>query len=527
MTSDLWVRRRGGGIRRGAAVTALILLGVLALAAAGRAEEDVPPPLNLWPLFDDRVDPLENARVRSGVGPLIHHSESLDGNVRERALHPLFFWRGDTAAQTSEWEFLYPLATYRRRENDWDAQFLFLLNARGEGSPEAGREERADFFPFYFSGVREDGQKYSGSLPFYGKVYNRLFWEEFDWVLFPLYARTVRAGVENRYFPWPLISVTRGVNPEDNHRGFRIVPLYGREVKEGVFEKSFVLWPFFLRQRTGLDGNEPEDVLWVFPFYIARRSPMLDQTTLVWPLYTHTEDRAKHYEQWDILWPFVKYARGEGRQTRIFFPLYMEDHKLLKDEYLMREIRYDDFAVLYPLYIRQREEIIGSRKARDRILWFLYSDTREEGRDGASRRIDAWPLMRYDRDREGTVVFQTLALLEAFVPRNEWVERNYSPLWALYTYRANPAGESVHSFLWNLLRHEETLAGRSVEVLGPLLAYRETGGGEESRFSLLGGLLRYDVKGGARTLRLGGAEVITWTATPQAVATLEAAGGIR
>jgi hypothetical protein len=298
-------------------------------------------------------------------------------------------------------------------------------------------------------------------------------------------------------------------------------------VKEGVFEKSFVLWPFFLRQRTGLDGNEPEDVLWIFPFYIARRSPLLDQTTVVWPLFTHTEDRAKHYEQWDVLWPFVKYARGEGRQTRIFFPFYMEDHKLLKDEYLMREIRYDDFAVLYPLYIRQREEIIGSRKARDRILWFLYSDTREEGRDGSSRRIDAWPLMRYDRDREGTVVFQTLALLEAFVPRNEWVERNYSPLWALYTYRANPAGESVHSFLWNLLRHEETPAGRSVELLGPLLAYRETTRGEASRFSFLGGLLRYDVTGGARSLRLGGAEVVSWTATPQAVATLEAAGGNR
>jgi hypothetical protein len=203
----------------------------------------------------------------------------------------------------------------------------------------------------------------------------------------------------------------------------------------------------------------------------------------------------------------------------------MEDHKVLRDEFLMREIRYDDFAVLFPLYIRQREEIIGSRKVRHRIFWYLYSDIQEEGRDGSTRRIDAWPLMRYDRDREGTVVFQALALLEAMLPRNEWIERNYSPLWALYTYRANPAGESVHSFLWNLVRHEETQAGRSIEVLGPVLAYQEVG--EDTRFSFLGGLLRYEVKGGERSLRLGGAAVATWTATPQAVATLEAAGGMR
>jgi len=522
-----WQVRRGGGISCGAAGVVLILLGVLALAGAGRAEEGASPALNLWPFFDSRVDLLEKARVRSGVGPLIHSSRSLDGDVEEFGLRPLFFWRGDQTEQTSEWEFLYPLATYRRREGDWDFQFLRLFNARGEGSPQAGREEHADFSPFYFSGVRESGEKYYGILPLWGKVYDRFFWEEWEWVLFPLYSRTVRSGAETYYFPWPILSVTRGVDPETDHRGFRFVPLYGQEVKEGVFEKYFALWPLFMYQRTGLDGDEPEELLSFLPFYAARRSPNWDQTTVLWPLFTYTDDRGRKYEQWDVAWPFFKYARGESRQALFIFPLYMDDRKLLRDEYLFREIRYHDFAVLFPLFIRQTEEVIGSRKERYRILWYLYSDTREEGRDGSTRRIDAWPLMRYERDREGTVVFQTLALLEGLLPGNEWIERNYSPLWALYTYRANPAGESVRSFLWNLVRHEETLAGRSVEVLGPLLAYRETGTGEESRFSFLGGLLRYDVKGGERTLRLGGAEVATWSATPQEVATLEAGGGNR
>jgi hypothetical protein len=514
-----------GDIGRWAAIVLLVLAGMLGLPAQGRAEDEAGPPLNLWPVFDVRTDPLERARVRTGVGPLVHSSRSLDGDIEEFALRPLFFWRGDKAARTSEWEFLYPLATYRRQEADWDFQFLQLLNARAEGSPEAGRGEQSGFFPFYFRGVRETGEPYFGILPLWGKVYDRLFWEEFEWVLFPFYARTVRAGAQTSYFPWPLVSVTRGLHPEDQHRGFRIVPLYGEEVKEGAFEKYFVLWPLILYQRTGLDGEEPEELRAFFPLYVARRSPKFDQTTVLWPLFTHTDDRAKHYEQWDVVWPIVKYARGEGRQALFIFPLYMHDRKLLRDEFLFREIRYEDLGVLFPLFVRQTEEVIGSRKVRHRILWYLYSDTEEEGRDGSTRRIDAWPFLRYDRDREGTVILQTLALLEAFLPRNEWIERNYSPLWALYTYRANPAGESVRSFLWNLVRHEDTHAGRSIEVLGPVFAYRETG--DDARASLLGGLLHYDVKGAVRSLRLGGRDVVRWVATPQQVAALETAGGIR
>lgn len=516
-----WAR----GIGRGVAGVALLALGVVVPAGAGHAGDEMPPALNFWPFFDDRVDPLEKARVRSGVGPLIHSSRSLDGDVEEIALRPLFFWRGEKAAQTSEWEFLYPLATYRRREGDWDLQLLRVINARGEGTPQAGRGERSDFFPFYFSGVRENGDAYYGIMPLWGKVYDRLFWEEWDWVLFPLYSRTVRSGAENFYFPWPILSITRGTDPGVDHRGFLFVPIYGQEVREGVFEKYFALWPLFIYQRTGLDGDEPEEVVSVLPFFAARRSPMWDQTTVLWPLFTYTDDRARRYEQWDVAWPFVKYARGEGRQALFVFPLYMHDRKFLRDEFLFREIRYEDLGVLFPIFVRQTEEVIGARKVRHRILWYLYSDTRTEGRDGEARRIDAWPLMRYDRDREGTVVFQTLALLEAFVPGNEWIERNWSPLWALCTYRANPRGESVYSFLWNLVRHEETKVGRSVEVLGPVLAYREAG--EAARFSFLGGLLRYEVTGNDRSLRLGGAEVASWTAVPQAPAALEVAGGQR
>ena len=513
--------RRQGGAARVAVGVALAVLVLLALATGGRAEDRTSEPLNLWPVYDEREDPLERAHVRSGVGPLLMSSHSTEGEVSEFAFRPFFFWREEQASQRLEWDFLYPFVTYRRTEGDWEIKFLEVLNARGEGVPQAGREERADFFPFYFSGVRENGERYRAIMPFWGKAYDRIFQEEIEFVAFPLYARMVRGGATTTYFPWPFLSVTRG----ENQSGFRFIPLYGEETKQGVFEKRFVLWPLYLHQKTGLDGDDPEDVLAILPFYVSDRSRAVDSTTVLWPFFTYTEQRERHYEQLDAPWPFFMTAWGEGRKAFKLFPLYMDDRKFLRNAYLMREINYRDRFVLFPLYARSEEEIIGNRKVRDRILWYLYSDSRSEGTDGSSRRIDAWPLVRYERDREGAVVFQTLALLEAFMPGNEWIERSYSPLWALYTYRASAEGESVHSFLWNLLRHEETKAGRAIEVLGPLLAYREAG--ERAHFSLLGGLVRYDVQGDVRSLRLGGANAVTWVATPQPVANLASAGGIR
>jgi hypothetical protein len=501
----------------------LAALAAPALAAAADPAE----PVNLWPVYERRDDRLEGAETRSGLGPVVFSSRSADANVREFGLRPFFFRRDDQAAQRVEWEALYPLMTYRRNEADWEFQLFKLINARGEGSPQAGREERSEFFPFYFRGTTESGQKSFGILPFYGKLYEMLFWDEFDWVAFPFYAHTVGSGVERHYFPWPFLSTTRGLNPEDRISGFRFVPLFGREQKEGegAYDKSFVLWPLFLRQRTGLDTPDPDEALSVLPFYVRQHSKDLDSTTVLWPFFTYTDDRQAKYRQVTAPWPLVKFAWGERRQTRQVLPFYGDDRKVLYDEFLFKELRFHDRTVLYPLYIRNEQYDLTSAQIRDRILWYLYSDAREEGADGSTRRIDAWPFFWYHRDREGGVRFQTLALLEPFVPDNEYVARNYSPLWSLYTYQRNPAGEFAHSVLWNLVRVEDTRAGHSVEVLGPLFARHAAG--DRSAVSLFGGAIRIERAGAVRSLHLFRTALLVWTEAPQAMAGLDLPGGAR
>ncbi len=476
---------------------------------------------NLWPLYDEREDPVDRMHVQSGLGPFLEFARSPDDAVREFSIRPLFHWRRDRLARRLEWEVLYPFMSYSRDEEDREFQFLQILNFREEGSQAHAREDRFDLFPFYLSGRTDTGESYRAVVPFGGRALDRLGQDEIEFVLFPAYLRLVKRGVETRYFPWPLVSVTRG----ERQSGFRIIPLYGEEVKEGVSEMRFVLWPLFFHQRTGLDGENPEETLAVLPFYVSQRSKTRESTTILWPFFTHTVDRERQYEQWDLPWPLIQVARGEARTIRRFLPFFSVEERVLRNEFLLREMKSSDLVLLFPLYIRNREEIPGSVKVRHRILWYLYSDTREEGRDGSTRRVDAWPFFRYTRDREGAVEFQTLALLEAFMPGNERIERNYSPLWALYTYRRSTRGDEVRSLLWNLVRHESTQEGEAVEILGPLLAYRERG--EDAHLSLLGGALEYEVRGGIRTMRVFRNVAVTWMTVPQHIAVLDPAGGVR
>ena len=512
------MERQRGGKASGAWAAApflLLLFAVALVAGPARADET---PVNVWPFYDQRVDPVEDAHTRSGLGPIVGWSKGLEQPITDFAVRPLLHWRRDERpeAQTFQLEVVYPFFTYREDEQNWEWQLFQLLGGRHEGSQE--RERRLDLFPLYFSGETTAGQRYRAVMPFYGHLYDRLGQDEIRFVLFPGYARFRKGEAETTYTPWPLISRTRG-----ERTGFRIVPFYGQEEKPGVFERRFVLWPLYISQRSGLDTDDPEDMQAILPFYVSQRSPMRDSTTVLWPFFSKVTDRGAGYEQWDAPWPLVRIARGERRHTTRFLPFYTYEQRVLKDEFLLKQLTTTSTGILWPLYIHEVDELSGSRTERHRVLWWLYSDTHDTGRDGDIRRTDAWPFFHYARDRQGAEQFQTLALLEPFLPGNEWVAHNYSPLWALYSFRRNTEGAQEWSFLWNLLRHQETPGGRAIEVLGPLVRYRESEA--DAQLSLFGGLVHYEMQHGTRTVALFGKRVLRWAEESQPVAALGPEGG--
>ena len=510
---------------RAGQVAALVLFFCLVVVPTATPAVPEPPsaevgttPQNLWPIYERREDPVDRAHTEGGLGPLIFSGAAHDGAWREGGFRPFFSWREERELQRTEWQILYPLVQYTKTEDDWEFQFLYVINFRSEGSIPAEREERADFFPFYLSGRRETGETYWWLFPFWGKVYDRLGRDEIEIVLFPLYVRSVRFGGERQWFLWPFFSLLRG----EEQSGTFFWPFYGQEERQGQYERRYALWPFFLFQREGLDGDNPEESLAILPFYFSQRSPERDLTVLLWPFFSYQHDRKRQFEQWEFPWPLFAIARGEGREVTRFLPFFTVERRVLREELMLKELVSSTFAVLFPLYSRTVDETSNSRAERNRILWWLYSDIRETGSDGDTRRVDSWPFFRYVRDREGRVTFQALALVEAFMPGNELIERNYSPLWSLYTYRRNVAGDTVHSFLWNLVRHEEgATGGVLVEVLGPLLTYEERE--DFSRFSLLGGLFSLAKKDGVREAHFFGVTT-SWSDPPPIRVALDLGG---
>jgi hypothetical protein len=479
-------------------------------------------PLNLWPFYDQRYDPVDRAVVTSGLGPIIFSSRAVDGSLQQRAVRPFYHWQHDAQLDRDEVESLYPVVQYTRSEQDSQLQILYVFDIRHEGSKPEEQEEHADLFPFYMSGRTDTGQRYRWFFPFYGTVYDRLGRDEISIVLFPLYARSRYHGWENVYAPWPIMKWMSG---EDGRTGFHLWPLYGEETVPGKAEWHFLLWPFFMSKKSDLDTDNPEESIVALPFVMTIRSPARDTTTYLWPLFTHKVDRERKFEEWDFPWPLFIIARGESRYVTRFLPFFTVERYILKDLMLVKELQTTNLAILYPLYIRTIDETVTSRVVRDRILWWLYSDIRQTGPDGDARRVDMLPFFRYVRDREGWVTFQAIAPFEAVMPGNEVFERNWSPLWALYTYRRNPQGDQVTSVLWNLVRYEATQEGWALEVLGPLLAYRERG--EDHRLSLLAGALSFEQAGGLHSIRLFHETLLAWRDAPQALAALDPRGGAR
>jgi hypothetical protein len=199
-----------------------------------------------------------------------------------------------------------------------------------------------------------------------------------------------------------------------------------------------------------------------------------DVTTAPWPIgYTHIEDREKNYREWGFPWPFFVIARGEKTTTR-FWPVYSRARDATKES---------DFY-LWPVYKYNRITIAPLDRERTRILFFLYSDITQKNTETGqvAKRKDLWPLYTWRQDLDGTRRFQTLSLLEPILPASKSVERDYSPLWALWRSEHNPnTGATYHSLLWDLYRRQSTPETKRVSFLFGLFKYQSSPEGNQFR----------------------------------------------
>ena len=435
------------------------------------------------PLYDDFKLTLEPGRRVEAVGPLFYWEQQ---DTQETwALPPLFSYLKDPATQLHEYDFGYPLLTYRRYGTEHRWQFIQIFSFAGGNNQAEQEARRFTIFPFYFhQRSPEPGQNYTAVGPFYGHLKNRLFRDDIFFVMFPLYSETRKADIVTDNYVYPIFSLRHG----NGLTGWKLWPITGHEHKDVTtttngfgdtetvagHDNRFVLWPIFLEQSAGVGTDDPERSLAVLPLYSRMRSPKRDSTTVIWPFFSHITDRDKKYVEWQTPWPLVDFAHGEGKTISRVWPFFSQAHSavLESDWYL------------WPVYKYNRFHSDPDDRSRTRILFFLYSDTVQKNTltGAARRRQDLWPLFTRKVDFNGNTRLQILAPLEPILPYSPSIERNYSPLWSVWRAEKNPkTGASSQSLLWNLYRHSRTPTSKKCSLLFGLFQYQSGAEGKRVR----------------------------------------------
>ncbi len=448
-----------------------LLAALLAFPAMGRAEEG--GFFTLWPLVDYRYAPDVEYSSLHVLGPLLKFERKK--REYELAARPFFFRAADDAGASFQ-EILYPVSSSKKEPDQASFQVLKLLNS-DFGASDKGSDNEFMVFPFVFYGQDENRGNYFALFPFGGKIYNHFWRDEIRFALFPLYGRTLKDQTVTTNYLWPFGATIEG----PGEAGLKVWPFYGRSEKIGVYRKRFYLWPVFSRYDLKLDSDNPVHHRAAFPFYIAEDSPLQSTRTVLWPFFSHIENREKNYEEWNFPLPLVRVTRGDYKHGNRFLPFWADE--------TIGSNRKRWF--LWPIYKIEQTSTEVIERRRDRILYFLYSDLEETvKKQGTPRkeRVSLWPLFTYQKI-DGVSHFHTLSLLEPFLPESLGVERNWSPLWRFYQVKWDGQGNEVSTFLWNLYWKERRGDDLALEVF-PFVTYLDKS--ESGRdVSFLKGLFRY------------------------------------
>ncbi len=451
-----------------------LLIFCLGLAVGWSSTVPAEEGFHAGPIFDEFALTLDSGKGIEAAGPFFYDQQK--DPEETWAVPPLLSYDTAPDTESKEFDLLYPVLTYERFGMEYRWQFCQLLSFSGGQNQNETKARRFTIFPFYFQQRSPDAKlNYTALVPLYGHIKERLFRDDIFMVLFPIYLETRKRDVVTDNYLFPIFHLRHG----DGLQGWQFWPLVGDEHKivtlttngfgetevNGGHDRFFALWPVYFHQNNNLGTENPEKFRAALPFYALSRSPKRDSTSVIWPLFNWIDDREKRYHEWEGPWPIVVIARGEGKTTTRFWPLFSRAHSAKSES---------DYY-LWPLYKNDRYHSDPLEQERTRILFYLFSDVHEKNTEtGAERkRVDLWPLFTWHREFNGNTRLQILALVESALPNNRGVERNWAPLWSLWRSENNPrAGAASQSLLWNLYRRETTPVSKKCSLLFGFFQYQ-------------------------------------------------------
>ncbi|HET6204814.1 MAG TPA: hypothetical protein VFI25_18655 [Planctomycetota bacterium] len=400
-----------------------------------------------------------------------------DDEGTEVAARPVFrrFRKGEERGV----DFLFPLGLSRTGP-DSDLLYFFPLGWWRRQPDSEGRQALdAGLFPILFGGRTGDGKGWFGLFPIYGSYRGFFTYDEFRWVLFPLWVETRKeGGWRTRNVLWPFF----GWGERADGTSLRLWPLLGL-VSRGRLRSGFALWPLVHWSR---EGDSKSSFL-VAPLFGKARDGESRSTTVLWPFFGWRSNPRTGFQVVEAPWPLLRLVRrGKGGR--------LEAERVLPFYASTRTEDVTSRTFLWPLVWVRSERGEGYERSSLYALPF-YVGTRLEREGGERERlVHLWPLFHAE-SAGGASSFRTPALLP--LPRLRGLYENVESLVALYDRRARGARLSQRLFA-DLWREERDESERRWSI--PILAACRTRADGDREWSFLAGLLRF--RTGARGFSL-------------------------
>ena len=446
--------------------------------------------INLGPLYHSLIN-SDYEKEFTALGPFIFYKKSKEHI--EYGFRPFYHKTIKKREGVEEFEFIYPLASYKKKENlSWFQAQLFLLVYDTETTNSGYKNKKINFFPFIFYNNEENKKNnYFAFLPFYGNLKNKFAKDNIRFLFFPLYMKTEVDGEVTKSIMWPFISFY-----SEQLEGVRFWPLVGKRTNKNKGSyREFLLWPIYVKKEREFYG-EKFYFKSIFPVYSNSYFHGVSRRGYFWPFIQHTVNHNRGNERWDVPWPFFSITKGrKDNQTKIF-PFYSRAERNERDE---------DGYILWPVYKYSNVDLASYRRYKKSFFLFLYKDIKEEPLiDGIKlkRKIDFWPIFTYEKDASGNKIFHIFTIFEPFIHSNDRLYRNYASFWRVFVWEKSNDNVTRSSLLWNLVslykNHNRFIF--DVRPIIPLFNYSRH---EVNRsWNILGGFIGYAAKDKKNILKL-------------------------
>lgn len=305
-------------------------------------------------------------------------------------------------------------------------------------------------WPFLAMGYGDkDEDDYFAVAPLGGVTKGVLGKKRITWFGFPypVYANVEDRAYESHHVLFPFINWVDGPQNE----GFRVLPFYAHYERKGVrgdpiYEKTWIMWPFFTWSRSGLNEAVPTETLFLFPFYGRTWSKDYASLSIMWPFFKYEERTdekgrmswelrapfpffqiAEGPEHWKFdLWPFfgVKARKGYSR-TFFMWPMGRLESMETSDKTFSGQW-------LLPLYWRTRWDYLESGQSEERVRVF--------------------PFVHYRKLKDTSV---DVSAISPWVFDDPGFERIFHPFFRFYRYHRDADGGTEHQALLGLFSYRD------------------------------------------------------------------------